>query len=127
MDTQHIQDMSNTPQMSHKDSFSIYKLHDDVKDKDFELELTWVCAESNRSCGILIECVILIRKHVLVPEDLRKEAIRKAVKLQSLSISPLPSSLFSSPLLLPSSPPSSFPLLLLFFSLLLLPSLFVSL
>lgn len=73
MDTQHIQDMSNTPQMSHKDSFSIYKLHDDVKDKDFELELTWVCAESNRSCGILIECVILIRKHVLVPEDLRKE------------------------------------------------------
>ena len=44
----------------------IYKLHDDVKDKDFELELTWVCAESNR-------------KHVLVPEEIKQEAIKKAM------------------------------------------------
>jgi 20S proteasome subunit alpha 7 len=44
----------------------IYKLHDDVKDKDFELELSWVCNESNR-------------KHVMVPADLKAEAIKKAV------------------------------------------------
>jgi len=41
----------------------IYKLHDDVKDKEFELELSWVCDESNR-------------KHVMVPADIRAEAIR---------------------------------------------------
>jgi hypothetical protein len=27
---------------------SIYKLHDDVKDKEFELEMSWVCDESGR-------------------------------------------------------------------------------
>jgi 20S proteasome subunit alpha 7 len=42
-------------------SCSIYKIHDDVKDKEFELELSWVCAESNG-------------KHQSVPEDLLREA-----------------------------------------------------
>jgi len=42
---------------------TIYKLHDDVKDKDFELELSWVCEESKR-------------KHVMVPLEVRTEAIR---------------------------------------------------
>jgi len=44
----------------------IYKLHDDVKDKAFELELSWVCDESKR-------------KHVSVPADLRESAIKAAV------------------------------------------------
>jgi len=44
----------------------IYKLHDDVKDKAFELELSWVCDESKR-------------KHVAVPADLREAAIKAAV------------------------------------------------
>jgi len=44
----------------------IYNLHDDVKDKEFELEMSWVCDESER-------------KHVPVPENLRSEAIRLAV------------------------------------------------
>lgn len=26
--------------------YSIYKCHDDNKDKDFELELSWICPES---------------------------------------------------------------------------------
>src|SRR5687767_12796204 len=26
----------------------IYKLHDDVKDKEFELEMSWLCEESGR-------------------------------------------------------------------------------
>ena len=29
-------------------SSSIYGVHDDAKDKDFELEMSWVCDESNR-------------------------------------------------------------------------------
>lgn len=45
----------------------IYYLHDEVKDKPFELELTWVCDESKR-------------KHQLVPEDLRQEAIALAIE-----------------------------------------------
>lgn len=45
----------------------IYYLHDEVKDKPFELELTWVCDESGR-------------KHTLVPEELRQEAIKYAVE-----------------------------------------------
>ncbi len=45
---------------------SVYKLHDEVKDKDFELELSWVCEESGR-------------KHTFVPEDLRQDAINKAI------------------------------------------------
>lgn len=27
---------------------SIYGIHDEAKDKDFELEMSWVCDESNR-------------------------------------------------------------------------------
>ncbi|RXK34959.1 20S proteasome subunit alpha 7 [Tremella mesenterica] len=39
----------------------IHLVHDDNKDKEFELEMTWVCAESGG-------------KHKAVPEDLLKEA-----------------------------------------------------
>jgi len=45
----------------------IYRLHDDVKDKAFELEISWVGEESNG-------------KHVLVPEKIVSEAIRLAVE-----------------------------------------------
>jgi len=45
----------------------IYKLHDDVKDKAFELELTWVCDESKRL-------------HVQVPKDVREAAIKIALE-----------------------------------------------
>jgi len=43
----------------------IYNLHDDVKDKTFDLEMTWICKESDR-------------KHVPVPDELRVTAIREA-------------------------------------------------
>lgn len=43
----------------------IYKLHDENKDKDFELEVTWVCDESKR-------------RHQLVPKKLLDEAVKKA-------------------------------------------------
>ncbi|SPO30291.1 probable PRE10 - 20S proteasome subunit C1 (alpha7) [Ustilago trichophora] len=43
----------------------IFKVHDDAKDKEFELELSWCGPESN---GV----------HTKVPEDLRSEAIAKA-------------------------------------------------
>lgn len=39
----------------------IYTVHDDVKDKEFELELSWICDESNNI-------------HQYVPEDLAREA-----------------------------------------------------
>ncbi|KAJ3210137.1 hypothetical protein HDU83_005066 [Entophlyctis luteolus] len=39
----------------------IYSIHDEVKDKDFELELSWVCEESGG-------------KHQFVPKDLFDEA-----------------------------------------------------
>jgi 20S proteasome subunit alpha 7 len=45
----------------------IYKLHNDIKDKDFELELSWVCDESNK-------------RHVMVPKDIRAEAIELALE-----------------------------------------------
>jgi len=45
----------------------IYKLHDDIKDKNMILELSWVCDESQR-------------KHVVVPSDLRAEAIKLALE-----------------------------------------------
>jgi len=45
----------------------IYKVHDSVKEKDFELELSWVCDESER-------------KHVLVPEAIKQEAVRRAME-----------------------------------------------
>ncbi|PCH41290.1 20S proteasome subunit [Wolfiporia cocos MD-104 SS10] len=43
----------------------IYLVHDDAKEKDFELEVSWVCDETN---GM----------HVPVPKDLLEEASRKA-------------------------------------------------
>jgi 20S proteasome subunit alpha 7 len=43
----------------------IYAVHDDAKDKDFELELTWIGPGSNG-------------KHAPVPKDLLLEAERKA-------------------------------------------------
>jgi 20S proteasome subunit alpha 7 len=43
----------------------IYKVHDPIKDKDFELELSWVCDESKK-------------EHVKVPKDIKDEAIRLA-------------------------------------------------
>lgn len=47
----------------------VYKLHDDVKEKDFALELGWVCDESGG-------------KFVRVPEELRAEAVRAAMELK---------------------------------------------
>lgn len=43
----------------------IYKCHDDAKDKDFELELSWICPESKN-------------RHQYVPADIVAEAGRKA-------------------------------------------------
>eukprot|EP00842_Homolaphlyctis_polyrhiza_P003195 jgi/Hompol1/3877/HPOL_003387-RA len=43
----------------------IYLVHDDAKDKDFELELTWICEESGR-------------KHQVVPQEIAQEAERLA-------------------------------------------------
>ncbi|WVW81469.1 hypothetical protein I302_103463 [Kwoniella bestiolae CBS 10118] len=43
----------------------IYLVHDDNKDKDFELEMTWICQESGN-------------KHRPVPDDLLKSAEEKA-------------------------------------------------
>lgn len=44
---------------------SIYLVHDDAKEKDFELEMSWVGTETN---GV----------HLPVPKDLFDEASRKA-------------------------------------------------
>ncbi|KAI8379799.1 nucleophile aminohydrolase [Radiomyces spectabilis] len=43
----------------------IYTCHDDAKDKDFELELSWICAESSYV-------------HKFVPKDIKEEAERLA-------------------------------------------------
>ncbi|KAI9011076.1 hypothetical protein HDU85_004648 [Gaertneriomyces sp. JEL0708] len=43
----------------------IYTVHDDVKDKDFELELSWVCEESKG-------------RHEFVPQDVWDDAVRAA-------------------------------------------------
>eukprot|EP00292_Cryptomonas_paramecium_P022594 CAMPEP_0113684066 /NCGR_PEP_ID=MMETSP0038_2-20120614/13744_1 /TAXON_ID=2898 /ORGANISM="Cryptomonas paramecium" /LENGTH=192 /DNA_ID=CAMNT_0000603669 /DNA_START=199 /DNA_END=777 /DNA_ORIENTATION=- /assembly_acc=CAM_ASM_000170 len=43
----------------------IYSVHDDVKDKDFELELSWICEESDW-------------KHQKVPSDLVQKAAQEA-------------------------------------------------
>lgn len=54
------------------DSFlSIHMCHADEKDKEFELEMTWICPESKG-------------RHVLVPADLLAEAEAKAK--ESLSV-----------------------------------------
>ena len=59
----------------HKDSYlsncilltrdSIYTVHDEAKDKDFELEMSWVSSDSNG-------------RHAPVPKDLQADAERKA-------------------------------------------------
>eukprot|EP00741_Cyanophora_paradoxa_P009074 tig00001466_g8787.t1 len=46
----------------------IYKVHDEVKDKAFELEVSWVCEESGR-------------QHQLVPKELKEEAERAAKQM----------------------------------------------
>jgi len=43
----------------------IYLVHEDAKEKEFELEISWVGPESNHT-------------HVHVPDDLYKEAVKKA-------------------------------------------------
>merc|ERR1712216_298188 len=43
----------------------IHDVHDDVKDKDFELELSWICDETNG-------------KHELVPKEVRDEISERA-------------------------------------------------
>jgi 20S proteasome subunit alpha 7 len=48
----------------------IYQLHDDNKDKDFELQLSWVCDESNR-------------RHVQVPTDVAEAAIKVAIEAKN--------------------------------------------
>ncbi len=40
-------------------------VHDEAKDKEFELELTWICTESGN-------------KHQLVPTEIKEEAERLA-------------------------------------------------
>ena len=50
--------------------YSIYTCHDDVKDKEFELELSWICAESKY-------------KHQFVPNELKSEAERLAKESSS--------------------------------------------
>lgn len=45
--------------------YSIYLVHDEVKDRHFELELSWVCKESGG-------------RHQRVPKDLYEEAERYA-------------------------------------------------
>jgi len=44
---------------------SIHTVHDSVKDKEFELELSWVCTESKG-------------RHEFVPKDIAEEAERLA-------------------------------------------------
>jgi 20S proteasome subunit alpha 7 len=45
----------------------IYQLHDDNKDKEFELQMSWVCDESRQ-------------RHVRVPEDVVEGAIKVALE-----------------------------------------------
>ncbi len=47
------------------DLCSLQSVHDEVKDKYYELELSWICDESNRV-------------HQLVPKDVRDDAINRA-------------------------------------------------
>lgn len=55
-------------------SFSIYAVHDEVKDKMFELEMSWICPASGG-------------KHAPVPKDILKkaeEAAKKALEDESV-------------------------------------------
>lgn len=45
----------------------IYRLHDDIKDKEFELQMSWVCDASNR-------------RHVRVPQNLVEAASKVALE-----------------------------------------------
>lgn len=45
--------------------YSIYLVHDDAKDKEFELEMSWIGDETGG-------------QHLAVPDDLKEEAERKA-------------------------------------------------
>lgn len=45
----------------------IYELHDEVKDKPFELEMSWICDASNK-------------KHEFVPKELLEQAVAAGVK-----------------------------------------------
>ena len=45
----------------------IYGIHDEAKDKDFELEMSWVCDESNRL-------------HQKVTEILRKDKLERELE-----------------------------------------------
>jgi 20S proteasome subunit alpha 7 len=45
----------------------IHSVHDKAKDKDFELELSWVCDESNK-------------QHQRVPKDVFDDAVKFAVE-----------------------------------------------
>lgn len=47
------------------DNFSIYIVHDELKDKQFELELSWVSKDTNG-------------RHQLVPKDIAFEAENQA-------------------------------------------------
>jgi len=47
----------------------IYKLHDDSKDKNFKLEMSWSCEESDKI-------------HAPVPEDILGEACKAAIELK---------------------------------------------
>jgi hypothetical protein len=49
-------------------AYSIHSVHDDTKDKDFELELTWISPQSNY-------------KHQPVPKDLADAAEKKAKEI----------------------------------------------
>merc|ERR1711865_264224 len=60
----------NLEEMSAKDALFevskiIHQVHDDVKDKDFELELAWLCDETDG-------------KHQLVPKEMRDEISARA-------------------------------------------------
>jgi len=45
----------------------LYKLHDDAKDKDMEIELSWISDDTKR-------------KHVLAPKEVHEEAVREALE-----------------------------------------------
>lgn len=47
---------------------SIHTVHDEAKDKDFELELSWISEKSGY-------------KHQIVPDEIAKEAERKAKEI----------------------------------------------
>jgi hypothetical protein len=73
---------------------SLVKLHDDIKEKDYEIEMTWVGSETN-GCGARAhsderpDVDMSFSKHVNVPEALRKEAIEIAQREKTSAEVPL--------------------------------------